>query len=319
MSFRELRNKAWAYWWVRSSGGRRSADLPLLERVAVALRAEPARAIFELEGIAFGRARAAFKEGAAPRGLLTTGEAAELPESSLILLHSGMGLGFASCLLPPLHAGSPAAATQAALTEFLDLCAASSRPAYLPVASEALGLFARVFRPRLIAALDAGLRRIAPERAAGFWHGVGRALYFRSVDLLPGSLARTLGRCRREPPAANRLDALAGLAFVVAMINLGHPRPLAGLLAEVVGEEEAAAVTSGVVGCLLARHHTTPGDPALPAFLAWRPAGSDRRLLELWERRVSGPGSEAIPRLYPALLAEGRLGDFTRFQRLDQR
>jgi hypothetical protein len=317
VSLGELRNKAWAYWRVRSSGGRRSAALPLLERVAVALRAEPDRAIFELEGIAFGRARAALREGGAPRGLLTTGEAAGLPEASLILLHSGMGLGFASCLLGPLWAASPAAATQAALAEFLELCRASSRPAYLPVASEALGLFARTFRPRLLAALDDGLRRIAPERAAGFWHGVGRALYFRSVDLLPGGLARAVGRCRREPPAANRLDVLSGFAFAMAMLNLGAPRGFAGLLAAVVGEEEEEAVTCGVVGCLLTRHHTTRGDPALPAFLVWRPAGPDRRLRELWERRVTGPGAFALARLYPARRAEGRLGDFARFQRLD--
>jgi hypothetical protein len=323
VSLSELRNRAWAYRWVRFRG---ATAAPLSAQVAAALRAEPSRALFELEGIGFARARAARREGGGPCGLLTAGEAADLPEESLILLHSGLGLGLASRLFEPrrhLRRGSPAAAFAAAAARFLDLCRASSRPAYLPVAVEPLGLFTRFFRPWLFAPLAAGLLQEAPEHAAGYWHGAGRAYYFRPADLLPGGLGRSVARCLEEPPEAHRLDALAGLAFAVAMVNFGQlrePWAVAGLLRKVAGmagmagEDGEEAVTSGVVGCLLARRHTTPNDPALPAFLAWRPAGPER-FRELWERRVSGPGTAALSHLYPVLRATGRLTDFARFQR----
>ena len=297
MSFAELWNRTVAYRWVRMSGGRRSLEAPLPELVSAALCRAPTRAVFELEGIAFARARAALRNGE-PRGLLS----GDLPEESLVLLHSGMGFGFASRLPPPLD---PA--------RFLALCAASSRPEYLPVAVEPLGLFVRLFRPRSFAPLAAELARIAPEHLALYWFGAGRSYYFRPADLLPGGLERAAARCRWEPPPERRPDALAGLAFAVAMINLGHPRAVLRLLAAATGEDEAEAVTSGVISCLLARHHTTPADPALPAFLAWRPA--EPGLGEIWERRVSGPGALALTHLYPALRSAGRLADFACFQR----
>jgi len=319
---RELRNKLGTYWRVRGSGVWRAAGAPLPARVAAVLRAapvDPDRAVFELEGIAFDETRAAWTAGREPRGLLNGEEARGLPEESLILLHSGVGLALASRLLRPLRASSPAAAFDAALGSFLDLCRANAQPAYLPVTREPLGLAVRMFQPRLTAAVDAGLRRIDPDLAAGFWHGAGRALYFRPSHLLPGGLARAVASCRREPPSAppadNRLDALAGLAFAVSMVNLNHPGALERLLDQVVESgQEILAITSGVVGCLLARHHTTPADPAIAAFLAHRPADPRRR--ETWERRVSAPGASALARLYPALRAAGRLGDFARFQRL---
>jgi hypothetical protein len=331
----ELGNKLLAYWRVRVSGGRRAQGLPLPARVAAVLRAAPAapsRAVFELEGVVFDQVRALWAAGSAPQGLLSGAAAAGFPEESLVLLHSGLGLALADRLLGPLGAiawGSPAAALQdvhavhavdTALGTFLELCRANARPAYLPVARESLGLFVRMFRPRLVGPVDAALRRVDPDLAAGFWHGAGRALYFRPAHLLPGGLARAVHGSRREPPAANRLDALAGLAFAVAMINLAHPRAVERLLALVEeggGEGEATegdAITSGAVGCLLARHHTTPGDPALRAFLAHRPADPYRR--EAWERRVSAPGAAALARLYGPLRERGRLGDFARFQRL---
>ncbi|HZF12524.1 MAG TPA: hypothetical protein VFE33_27355 [Thermoanaerobaculia bacterium] len=319
IELRQLRNKLAAYWRVRYGGARRFARRrPFVEQVAAACAADPEVVVFELEGIVYDHVCAAWPTAGPPRQLLASpvvAGSAGLPEASLILLHSGLGLGLAEMLLRPLARTSPAAAFDAALTAFLELSRDNARPAYLAVARESLGLIVRMFRSELTAPVDAGLRRLAPDLAASFWHGAGRALYFLPAQLLPGGLARAAGRCRSEPPAAeNRLDALAGLAFAVTMINLGDPRIVERLLALLAAPGEGEALTSGVVGGLLVRHHTTPADPALAAFLAWRPA--DPRWREAWERQVSGPGALALERLYPALRARGRLGDLARFQRL---
>jgi hypothetical protein len=312
----ELRNKASTYRRVRVGGMRRLGRAPLAGRIAAALAGHPAQSAFDVERLALEFARRALVREGRPRGLLSEGEATRLPEESLILAHAGMGLAFALRRLSPLHSRSPAAAFDAVLGELLALYAANSLPAYLPVPQESLGLAVRLFRPRLTGPADASLRRIAPALTPLFWHGAGRGIYFLPAQFLPGGLARAVGLCRREPPlATERLDALAGLSFAVAMVNLHHPRVFAGLLPQVAERSaEAEALTHGVVACLLARHHTTPADPAIPAFLAYRPA--DPRCRESWEQRVSAPGAEALARLYPALRASGRLGDFARFQPL---
>src|SRR5258708_13391460 len=57
--------------------------------------------------------------------------------------------------------------------------------------------------------------------------------------MLPGSgaMRQALTVCRREPPdAATRLDALAGLAFAVAMINWHQPWLIERLLGLIGGE-----------------------------------------------------------------------------------
>jgi hypothetical protein len=313
----EVRNKAVTYWRVRV-GGRHRGPAPFAARITAALAGDPAQAAFDVERLALEFARQALaresREGA-PRGLLCQGEAAALPEASLILAHAGMGLAFAVARLAPLRPRSPAAAFDAALAELIELCRANSRPAYLPVPLETLGLGARVFQARLVRGIDDSLRRIAPEVTPLFWHGAGRAVYFRPAQFLPGGLARAVALCRREPPlAAEGLDALAGLSFAVAMVNLHHPRVFAELLSHLEQPAEAEALTHGTVACLLARHHTTPASPAIPAFLAYRP--TDPGLREIWERRVSAPGVLALARLYPALRESGRLAELARFRPL---
>ena len=123
------------------------------------------------------------------------------------------------------------------------------------------------------------MRASDPDREGFYWHGVGRAAYFLPAGWLPrsGAMRHALTVCRKEPPdAATRLDALAGLAFAVAMINWRHPwliERLFRLLAEPPGAARRAdrrdaaeagdpgdagepgevdAFLSGVVACMLA-------------------------------------------------------------------
>jgi len=53
----------------------------------------------------------------------------------------------------------------------------------------------------------------------------------------------------------------------------------------------------------------TPGDVYITNFLNYRPDQSDRRVAELWDRLVGGPGREAVYRIHPILQRRGRLGE----------
>jgi len=317
-ALRELANKLTAYRLVGVSGlrMRRLAGAPLAASVARLYREEPAVTVFRLERLAYERTRAALRRESAPAGLLGREDADPPPAKSLILLHTGLGMGLAEALLRPLRSRSPDSRFEEALRRFLDLCRVNSWPGYGRVAVEALGLMTRMLRPALTAPVERGLARIAPDLAAVFWHGAGRAFYFLPYVFLPlpgGGVRRALARCRREPPAEHRLDALSGLAFASAMVNLRHPG-VVELLLDALGDdpEEGAAFTHGVAAALVCRRHTTPDDPAVAAFLAHR-AGERCERWERWERRVRVPCTGCLERLYPRLLEEGRLDDLTRY------
>jgi hypothetical protein len=319
--WRELGNKLATYRLVRISSlqVRRLAGAPLAESVASLYRLDPATTVFRLERLAYERTLDACRREGAPREILGREDAAGPPEKSLILLHVGLGMGLAETVLPALRPASPAPLVDAALRRFLDLCRASSWPGYERVAVESFGAMVRMFHAPLILAVDRGLQRIDPELAGCLWHGAGRALYFRPAGFLrlSGGAARHAERCRREPPAEHRLDALAGLSFAAAMVNLRHPEIVERLLAGLGGHAaETAAFTHGVAACLVARRHTTPEDPAVGTFLDYRPAGAERWRNDLWERLVRSPCSDCLERLYPRLLAGRRLDALARYSPL---
>jgi len=309
MVWRELRHQAATYRLVRFGGRalRRLAGGPLAEAVDALYRLEPTATVFRLERLAYERTVAACRREGAPSGILGDG-AGGLPEKSLILLHAGLGMGLAEALIWPLGPASPAPRLDDALRRFVDLCRASSRPGYGRVAVESLGLMVRMFRAPLAPLLDRSFARTAPELAAFFWHGAGRALYFHPAGFLPDGAARQVARCRREAPAAHRLDVLAGLAFAAAMVNLRAPDIVERRLARAGDGEEVAAFAHGIAACLVARRHTCPEDPAVDAFLARRPAAGGA-----WEERVAAPCRDVLARIYPRLLAEHRLDELARY------
>lgn len=304
--WRELRNQAATYRRVRFGGRalRRLALGPLAEGVAAIYRLDPAGTVFRLERLGYDRTLAACRREGAPRGVLE----GEIPETSLVLLHTGLGMGLAWALVRPLRPADAGPRLDGALSRFADLCRANSRPGYARVGIEALGAIVRMFRAPLTPVIDGALSRAAPELAALFWHGAGRALYFHPEGLLPSGAARQVARCRREAPAGYRLDALSGLAFAATMVNLNEPAIVARRLAQAGEGEELAAFAHGVATGLVARRHTRPDDPAVGAFLAYRPAAGGA-----WEERVVAPCRAVLDRVYPRLLAERRLDELARY------
>ncbi|HVT61000.1 MAG TPA: hypothetical protein VHR45_21735 [Thermoanaerobaculia bacterium] len=338
MSWRQFRSKAAVYWLLRvSARSLMRPGVPLAEQVEDIYRRQPCsrpprkgsglnRTAFEVERLCYDFVNAGWGRGKGgesaqgPRQLLSGEAAAVLPQKSLILLHAGMGMALAEQTLRRLGPSSPAAAYEAALRRFLSLVELNSRPAYALVPVEALGMMVRLFRSRIRGAVERQLRAVDLGLAAYYWHGAGRAIYFLPAQFhpFPRSLDRGLEICRREPPEpAHRLDALSGFCFAAAMMGLGHPWTLEPLLAR-LGErtEEAEALASGIAACIVTRHHTTPDDPVIGAFLRYRPPAAEARRAELWRRWVAEPCALVLERLYVRLEAEGRLGALARHQSL---
>jgi hypothetical protein len=308
IAWREFRNKLRTLWLVRYSAPP-SAQTWRAAVDAVERRA-PQTAVFALERLGRHLVEECWRDGRPPRGLFARAEAADLPASSLILLHAGMGLAFADRALAALERRAPGAALRDALHRFADLCRDNALEGYLAAAFEPLGVVVRLLHGRLFQAVEEQISAAEPEVASYYWHGVGRALYFIPPHLRPlrPTLEAAIGRCYAEPHARDsRLDALQGLFFAATMVNLQQPDVVAALLAQAEAAGEGARFSSGLVACLLARHDMTPRDPALPRLVEHLPP-PESAAAALWQGRVAAPAREALRHFYPVLKEGRRLG-----------
>lgn len=322
---RELAGKLLVYYLVRLRPQRRArrgtSDLASL--VAEVYRRDPRHAVFLLERLCYDVVLGRWRAGDEPRHLLDAGAAGPLPDKSMILLHAGLGMALAEIHVCALAPGSSAAAIDGALERFAGQVRANARPELAAVAFEALGVMVRGLRARILAAVAARLQALDETLAAYFWHGAGRAIYFLPGLLVPvpGGAARGLAICRREPPLpGRRLDAIAGFCFASTMVNLRRPERVARLL-PYLDREEVEALACGVAAALVTRHHTSPDEAAVRAFLRPLAArrgdlGADRSVAALWDEAVRQPSAEVLDRAYPLLLARGELASLARHRPL---
>jgi len=320
----EIANKGEVYLLVRQVGRLLGVPdgfpLPLLELVARAYGLGPFQALWAVEGLGHDYAVSWFTAGIEPRGILTTAPRARaLPPESLLMMHAGIGLGFAERLLEGAGRDTPPEALRLLVADVLRLCRESSRPGYLGAALESLGLVTGLFHRPLVPGVDRALRDLSETEVLGFyWHGVGRALYFRAVNFLPCSTWPVFDAARRAAPDdAARRNAWAGLAWAITLVNQRQPWILAELLVEPHGEELARddAFADGVASSIVMRYDSTPGAPFIEPFCAFRPRGP-ARAHELWEALVARPCRLALEVYYPALRAEDRLGSIFRYRPL---
>ena len=290
------------------------------EGAGIAVAAERARRLgswqapWAVEGFAYHRAAAALARGEEPD--LRGAGGADLPATSLVVLHTGSGLALAERALGQEARESGLAA---ALARFVERCRALARPGFAGAMLEAVGLVARTLHPDRVRAIGRTLAEVTelePQLAELFWHGAGRALCFLPTNAAPCASApwRAVGMAWREPPDdAGRDNALAGLAWALTLVNLRHPEVLEAVLRHhaatlAAGRREALAFADGVGAAVVVWRDLAPGDRTLPAFLAHRPAPE---VAPLWQRLVAEPGRTAVDE-QPALAREGRLGEVFR-------
>ena len=229
----------------------------------------PFRSVWVVEGIGHDQAEAAWARTDSPQALLSGPETGDLPETSLVPLHSGMGLSLANRCLADVRADR-AEETPAALDRFQRLCESNARPGYFGAAYEAIGLVVRNVYPALLDAADSALFG-QTELRDYFWHGVGRALYLGPGSLLPESAhrARALSFPPVEDGAAGR-NVAAGLAWAVTLVNLRSPHVLAAALDILRPDLADDAVADGVTSALTVWRAAAPDDSSVQALGEWR-------------------------------------------------
>lgn len=295
------------------------SDLSLPDLVEKTRVLDPYMAVWATEGIGHYYTERYWAQKRVPRNLLTAESLDALPPSSLITLHAGMGLSFARHLLNTLAPRSTRSDIRRVLHQFLTLCHENSRPGYTEITIEALGLVGRTLYPHLVPIIDQELSSDL-DVLGFFWHGVGRGLYFLPVNFVPypGSTGRAVDMAQQEPPhRLGRLNALAGLAWPLTLVNIRHPHIMETFLKThqaVVSINDAFA--QGVSTAILTWHDSTPGDPDLQRFCQHQPDPSDPLLVRLWKTQVRTPCDIAMRQHYEALRETQRLGALFRYQSL---
>jgi len=323
LAWQELRNKFEIVSLVQNInstlGIRENAFVPLPVLVEKCYSLSPFQALWAVEGIGQYYTESYWKFYGPPQGLLLATNA-PVPEKSLLMLHAGMGKFFANYLLGigtlTLTPQSPASQFRAVVERFVTLAQANTRPGCLGPVIESLGLVTRDFYPEMVGSVHQQLLCVAPELNGYFWHGVGRALYFSRRYLLPALSTVWAGIDSEVRGCPDRLNAMAGLAWAVVLLNMRQPQILEEALRTFVRNSPLQeGFANGVASSIIMRHDTTPDDPLLVSnFCQYRP--SNPQTADLWSRLVAQPCTAALNDYYPALRQHGALGDVFRFQDL---
>lgn len=246
-------------------------------------------------------------------------ENAQVPAKSLLMLHAGLGLSFANNLLSTVSPTAPRQKIHDVIQNFVTLCRENSRSGYLGAAIESLGLVTRTFYPTMPNLVHQELEEIAPEYLGFFWHGYGRALYFGPAYFLPvlrsawGALDSEISGLRDEQSAA------AGLAWALTLVNMRQPQIAEGVLKTYIGASRfQEGFANGVASCIVMGQDMRPDQPFVTDFIRYRPKSGDQQLLELWDRCIFRPATDALNIYYPVLKQHNALDQVFRFQPLGQ-
>jgi hypothetical protein len=245
LTLQELQNKLQVYFLVRAIPNQ--LQLPsappypsLLEVVRNAYAMAPYPTLWAVEGVGHWYGDTCFTRNEWPRGILTDTRVYDVPAESLTMLHAGIGMAFAQHWLETVNSLSPVTDIRHALAQVMALCRENSRAGYAGAALESLGLMTRngqfygETRPdEMVHLTSRELEHTDPEGFEYFWHGVGRAHYFLPVHFVPGygSIWHAVRMIRQAVPNDRAwLNAIAGLAWAVTMVNIRHPQIVANLL-----------------------------------------------------------------------------------------
>lgn len=289
--------------------------IPLPELVQKAYTLSPFAALWAVEGLGHHYTDTYLDQKGIPHGLLSEAEA-QVPPESLLMLHAGMGLAFASRLLDTLEPDAPSAsATHSVLQQFVSLCKDNARPGYLGAAIESLGLVTRDFFPELLDVVHEQFVEVAPELLGFFWHGAGRALYFSRQYFVPVLSTVWEGVDEEAHNCPDRESAMAGLAWAVTVVNMRQPAIMENVLRSQTQRSPLAhGFTNGMISTVVMRQDTTPGAPLISEFIQHHPP--DPQMAAVWDTRVAAPCTVALQKYYPVLKEHHELDQVFRYQDL---
>jgi hypothetical protein len=223
-----------------------------------------------------------------------------------------MGLAIGERLIKTINPGSCKSEIRRVLDQFLMLCRDNSNPCYLGAAYESLGLVTRNLYPQMMTGLDQEMGKMDEDLMSYFWHGVGRGIYFAPTNLLPdGNTSRALQMTRQEPRhELGRRNALAGLGWAIALVNIRHPEIMEGFLKDRGDQlDDNDAFVNGVSSSVIIWRDSTVNDSSLEAFCNYQPDSSDGTLVERWDQMVRRPCLQALENVYPVFKARRCLGE----------
>jgi enamine deaminase RidA (YjgF/YER057c/UK114 family) len=322
LAWHELQNKIEVFLLVRNLASvlgitqDGAIDLPRLVEKAYSL--PPFQALWALEGLGHDYAASVWRLHGPQKRLLWE-EKAVVPESSLLMLHAGLGLFLADSLLgsetPPLVPHSSASRFSAVIETFVTLARDNARQGYLGPVIESLGLTTRELYPEMVDPVHRALNECAPELIGYYWHGVGRSLYFSRRYFLPVLSTVWAGIDSEIRNAAEQQHAMAGLAWGVILVNMRQPEIIEAMLCDNIANSPLQdGFANGVASSIIMRQNTTPDAPFIGSLCAHRPL--DQRVTALWDRLVSTPCELGLDRYYPVLEKHHVLGEVFRYHDL---
>lgn len=276
---------------------------PVTALVERAANMETFPRLWAVEGIGNYFGDKALSETPEPHALLTDESPKTLPPWSLTMLHAGIGMSFAKAILKPLDANSPADVVRAGIARFVALCRNSSRPGYTGAALESLGLATRTLYPNLIPMIDREIPAVDLELTGYFWHGVGRAMYFEPMNMLPSVNApwRAVKRLEQDVPNERAYkNALSGICWAITVVNMRNPEVMEAFLRH-HGElaERNDAFSNGLTSSLLMRYDTTRDGTNISPFIHYEP--NEPEALATWKRLIAAPCEHALRNTYGQL------------------
>jgi hypothetical protein len=119
--------------------------------------------------------------------------------------------------------------------------------------------------------------------------------------------------CHGEAPhELGRLNAIAGLAWAVTLVNMLQPQVMEAVIRQHADEfARDGAFSNGISSSIIMRYDTTPGQEFILAFCGYQP--SDPGVAAAWGSLVRRPCEDGLARLYPLLKEKGYLGEVFRF------
>ena len=280
----------------------------------------PFPALWAVEGVGKDLAEMRMKRGGEITRLLIDTDLDANWDKALLMLHAGIGLGFAKHYVERLPAGASNEEVTAAVRKIVDLCRANSKPGYYGAALESLGLVSRFMKtPAFCRQVHEALVAYASDSVDFFWRGAGRCLYFHPSNFVPGlgdRPCRAIDMSKVEAPSpALRECMLSGTAWPLNIVNMDTPEVMEWVLEHPeMYDVESPAFVNGVISSVVMRHDTTPGFERLRTFRNHVPPTPKARAL--WETKIKASIDFAIERVHPVLKKHQRLDEVFRYQDL---
>ena len=251
-------------------------------------------------------------------GILTDGQAANMPVKSLTMMHAGLGLAVAESLMKQITLDSSTQEVERVLKTFIKLCNNNSQQGYVGCALESLGLVTRCFNYPLVDLVQRVLADVDPVTWEFFWRGAGRALYFSPGHMMQPLYSPWIA-AEQEAPNERALKILkAGITWPTNIVNMKDPEIFEDLIVRRGEQEEyEGTIRHGVAASTTMAMDITPNHPVVKSYLEYKVKSTDSRVQELWEKLVHEPAYRAVNRYQPILHKHKMMDQVFRLQDLD--